>query len=245
MTTQMPTLKAEPRSPDGKGAARRLRRTGVVPAIAYGKGMPTTSISVAPKEVQAVLRSELGKNTVISLELDGKKMLAMIKDYTVHPLDRYLEHIDFVEVRLDKPVDVDVPIVATGKAIGVAEGGVLRLVYRAVPVRCLPDRIPVKIEVPVEHLKLGDGVPTKELKIPEGVTIRLPPEQTIVAVVAPEKEEVEEAVPGAAGALPGAVPVVGAPGAPAAPGAPGAPGAPAAAPAEAAPAEKKEKREKK
>ncbi len=242
MTTQMPTLKASPRTPGGKGAARRLRRTGVVPAIAYGKGMPTTSVSVEPKDVQAVLRSELGKNTVITLELDGKKMLAMIKDYTVHPLERYLEHIDFVEVRLDKPVDVDVPILATGKAIGVAEGGVLRLVYRAVPVRCLPDRIPAKIEVPVDHLKLGDGVPTKELKIPEGVTIRLPPEQTIVAVVAPETEEVEEAVPGAAvAAVPGAVPVAGAPGAPAAPG---APGAPAAAPAEAAPAEKKEKKEK-
>jgi large subunit ribosomal protein L25 len=240
MTTEMPSLKAEPRKAGGKGAARRLRRTGVVPAIAYGKGMPTTSIAVAPKEVQTILRSELGKNTVISLELDGKKMLAMIKDFTVHPLERYLEHIDFVEVRLDKPVDVDVPIVPIGKAIGVAEGGVLRLVYRAVPVRCLPDRIPTKIEVGVEHLKLGDGVPTKELKIPEGVAIRLPPEQTIVAVVAPEKEEVEEPVPGAvAAAVPGAVPVAGAPGA-----AP-APGAPAAAPAEAAPAEKKEKKEKK
>jgi large subunit ribosomal protein L25 len=232
---QMPTLKAENRVAAGKSEARRVRSKGLVPAVAYGKGLPSTPIVVAPKEVTAILKSELGKNTVIELELDGKKLLAMIRDFSLHPVKRELEHVDFVEVKLDKPVDVSVPLIPIGKAPGVVAGGVLRVVHRLVPVRCLPDRIPVKIEADVSHLELGQHVSTQELKLPEGVTVRLPPEQTIVAVVAPEKEEVEEvaAAPGAPGA------------APAAPGAaPAAPGAPAAAApaAEAAPAKEEKKK---
>jgi large subunit ribosomal protein L25 len=102
-------------------------------------------------------------------------------------------------------------------------------------VRCLPDRIPVKLEADVTHLELGMHVSTQELKLPEGVSVRLPPEQTLVAVVAPEKEEVVEVVPGA----PGTAPVAGA----AAAVAPGAAAAGGAAPAaEAAPAKEDKKK---
>ncbi len=238
---QLPSLKAQNRNAAGKGAARRLRREGFVPAIAYGKGRPTTAISVSPKDVTAVLKTELGRNSVVELDLAGQKMLAMIRDYTLHPLQRDLEHVDFIEVHLDKPVDVDVPLIPRGKAVGVTTGGVLRVVYRTVPVRCLPDKIPAKLEADVTHLELGMHVATKELKLPEGVVVRLPAEQTLIAVVAPEKEEVVEAVPGAA-AAPGAVPVAGA--APAAPGAAPAAGAPAAPPSEAAVGGTDEKKKK-
>jgi large subunit ribosomal protein L25 len=198
---EMPILKAESRAPAGKGEARRLRRKGFVPAIAYGKGLPSTPIAVTPKEVANILKSERGKNTVLELELDGKKLLAMIRDFSLHPVKRALEHVDFIEVKLDKPVDVEVPLFAIGKAVGVTKGGVLRVVHRTVPVRCLPDRIPVKIEADVTHLELGQHVATQDLKLPDGVSVRLPAEQTLVAVVAPEKE-VEEATPGAAAAAP-------------------------------------------
>jgi large subunit ribosomal protein L25 len=239
---QLPTLKVQNRKVAGKSEARRLRKSGLVPAVAYGKGLPTTPIAVPPKEVATILKSELGQNTVVELEMEGKKVLAMIREFTVHPLKRELEHVDFIEVKLDKPVDVSVPLHTTGKAVGVTAGGVLRIVYRTVPVRCLPDRIPVKLETDVTHLELGMAIAAQELKLPEGVSIRLPPEQTVVSVVAPEKEEVVEPVPGAPGA-PGAVPTVGA-----APGAPGAPaaGAPAAgAPAAEAAAPAKEEKKKK
>jgi large subunit ribosomal protein L25 len=231
----IPTLKAQNRAAAGKGQAKRLRRTGFVPAIAYGRDLPSTPIAVVPKEVATILKSELGKNTVIELELEGKKLLAMIRDFALHPVKRELEHVDFIEVKLDRPVDVQVPLLAIGKAVGVTKGGVLRVVHRTVPVRCLPDRIPVKIETDVTHLELGQHVSTQELKLPEGVTVRLPPEQTLVAVVAPEKEEVEEAAaPGAPGAAPAA-------GAPAAAGA----AAGAAAPAEGAAAPAKDEKKKK
>jgi large subunit ribosomal protein L25 len=194
----IPALKAQSRVAAGKSEARRLRRSGLVPAVAYGKGLPSTSIAVPPKEVVAILKSELGKNTLIELALDGKKQLAMIRDYDLHPLKRSLDHVDFVEVKLDHPVDVEVPLLATGKAVGVTKGGILRIVHRLVPVRCLPDRIPVKIEADVTALELGEHVATRDLKLPEGVVVRLLPEQTLIAVVAPEKEVEETPVAGAA-----------------------------------------------
>jgi large subunit ribosomal protein L25 len=236
MASEMPMLKAQARAVAGKSEARRLRRQGLVPAIAYGKGLASTPITVTPKEVTTILKSDLGKNTVLELDLGGKKLLAMIRDFALHPVKRDLEHVDFIEVKLDKAVDVEVPLFAVGKAVGVTKGGVLRIVHRTLPVRCLPDRIPVKLEADVTHLELGQHVSTQDLKLPEGVTVRLLPEQTLVAVVAPEKE-VEEVVAG----VPGAVPVGGS----VAPGAPGASAvAGAVAPAaEALPA--KEERKKK
>jgi large subunit ribosomal protein L25 len=133
--------------------------------------------------------------------------------------------VDFVEVKLDRPVDVAVPLIASGKALGVTAGGILRQVYRTLPVRCLPDRIPLKIETDVSHLELGYAVATKDLTLPEGVEVRLPAEQTLVAVVAPDKDRTEEE----AAAVPGAGAAAGAAAAPAAGGkAPAAGAAPAA-----------------
>jgi large subunit ribosomal protein L25 len=208
-TSNMPKLQVSPRTATGKGDVRRLRRTGLVPAVAYGKGMPSTPLSVTPKEVAVILKSELGQNTVIELQLQPP-VLAMIRDYTLHPVKRHLEHVDFVEVKLDQPVNVDVPLIAVGKAVGVVAGGVLRVVHRTIPVRCLPDRIPVKVETDVTNLGLGEHIATKDLKLPEGVSVRLPAEQTLVAVVAPEKEVEEVAAPGAAVAGAAAAPAAGA-----------------------------------
>jgi large subunit ribosomal protein L25 len=229
MSAAMHPVTAVPRKETGKSAVRRLRHAGKVPAIAYGKDLTATSLAVEPKDILAVLKSERGQNTVIQMKVQGMKdLLVMIKEYTYHPVSRALEHVDFVEVKLDKPVDVDVPLIAIGKPKGVVTGGILRQVYRTIPIRALPDRIPLKVEAGVEHLELGDHVATKDLKLPAGVEVRLPPEQTLLAVVAPEKEKEEETTAGAPGA----------PGAPgAAPGAPGAaPGAAGAAPGAAAPA---------
>ncbi len=228
------TLEVEGRTAGGKAEAGRLRRTGKIPAVAYGKELASTPLAITPKDVVTILKSERGKNTVIQMKLGGKDLTVMIKDFTVHPVDRALRHVDFVEVKLDKPVDVEIPLIAIGKPLGVTAGGILRQVYRLLPVRCLPGSIPLKVEVDVTHLELGFAVATKDVKLPDGVTARVPAEQTLIAVVAPEKEIVEEPVPGAV--------VPGAPGAVAAPGAPGAPAAAGAAPAGAAPAKDDKKK---
>jgi large subunit ribosomal protein L25 len=230
------TLEAQNRTAGGKAEAGRLRRTGKIPAVAYGKDLAATPLAVAPKDVVGILKSERGRNTVIQMKLSGKDLTVMIKDFDVHPVDRALRHVDFVEVKLDKPVDVEIPLLATGKPAGVVAGGILRQVYRTLPVRCLPNAIPLKVEVDVTHLELGEHIATRDVKLPEGVTARLPPEQTLIAVVTPEKEKVEEEE-AAAAAVPGA------PGAPAAAGAaPAAAGAPAAGAPAAAPAKEEKKK---
>jgi large subunit ribosomal protein L25 len=238
----LPSLSAEARTALGKGDVKRLRLSGKVPAIAYGKSLASTPISVTPKDVITVLQSEHGKNSVIQLSVAGaKQLLVMIREYTYHPVTRALTHVDFVEVKLDQPVDVAVPLFGLGKAVGLSQGGVVRVVYRTVPVRCLPDRIPVKLEIDITHLEMGEHVSTSDLKLGEGVTVRLPPEQTLIAVVAPEKERVEDtdaavaaaalAAGGGATAAAGAAAPAGAAGATPAAKTAGAPAAKDAAPA--------------
>jgi large subunit ribosomal protein L25 len=225
MSAAMHNVNATPRTERGKGAARRLRNAGQIPAVAYGKDLAAMPLAIAPKDILTVLKSEHGQNSVLKMKAGDKDLLVMIKHFTVHPVTRSLEHVDFVEVKLDRMVDVDVPLFTTGKPVGVTAGGVLRQVFRTLPVRCLPDRIPLKLETDVTHLELGDHIATKDVKLPEGVEIRLAPELTLVAVVAPEKEREEvAAVPGAVAAAGAAAPGAAAPAAGAAAGA-----APAAA----------------
>jgi large subunit ribosomal protein L25 len=241
-TQSMPALAAAARKQAGKGEVRRLRATGQIPAIAYGKGLPSTPIAVSPKEILTILKSEAGKNSVIKMQVEAKDILVMIRDYSYHPVKRNLEHVDFVEVKLDQPVDVDVPLIFHGKPAGLAQGGLIRQVYRTVPVRVLPDRIPLKLEIDITHLKLGEHVSTQDLKLAEGVAVRLPAEQTLISIVTPEKDRSAEeaaAAPGAAAAAPGAAPAAGA----AAAGAKPAAGAKdAKAPAAAAPAKDAKKK---
>jgi len=231
-------LTAQARTVVGKGEAKRLRSTGWVPAVAYGKGLTSALLSVSPKDVLSILTSERSKNTVIEMEAGAHgKLLVMIKDYAYHPVHRGLEHVDFVQVKLDQPVEVDVPLVHHGKPAGVTAGGIIRVVYRTVPVKCVPDKIPLKLEIDITHLELNEHVSTQDLKMPEGVTVRLPPEQTLIAVVTPEKEREEDVVvdPAVAAAAAAGAAVPGAPGAPAVAGAEAGKdakgGAPAAAPA--------------
>jgi large subunit ribosomal protein L25 len=203
MSTNITVLHAKVRNTNGTPAARRVRAEGHLPAVAYGKEIAALAVSVDPKEMHKVLTSDHGKNSVVKLEVEGKsEILAMVKSFQVHPISRKLEHVDFIEVKLDREVDAEIPLVTTGKPVGLLKGGVLRQIYRTLPVRCTPDRIPVKVTVDVTALDLNGHVSAKDVAIGEGVTIRLSPEQTIVAVNAPEAEK--EAAPGAPGAAPAA-----------------------------------------
>jgi len=212
-TSAIAQLSVSARHAAGKGEATRLRRTGQIPAVAYGKSLTATSIAVSPKEVLNILKSEHGKNSVIRVQVAGAERLVMIRDYSYHPVRRDLEHVDFVEVKLDQEIDVEIPLITVGKPEGVVKGGILRQVYRTLPVRCRPDRIPLKIEVDVTPLELNGHIFTQHLKLEEGVTVRLPAEQTLVAVVAPEKDRsADEAAAAAPGAAAGAAPAAAAAG---------------------------------
>jgi large subunit ribosomal protein L25 len=208
---ELTKFNANVRAESGKGASARLRKTGQIPAVAYGKNLPVQSLSIAPSDLSGVLTSPHGRNSVIELDVVGqKKLTVLIRDFQYHPLTRELLHADFVQIALDQPVDVYVPLDATGKAKGVVDGGMLRQVFRRLPVRCLPEKIPAKLVHDVTALGLNEHVFAKDIAVPEGVTIRLDPEQTVLAV-AFEKQQVEEeeakpADAAAAAAAPGAAP---------------------------------------
>jgi large subunit ribosomal protein L25 len=181
-------ISASPRPESGKGPARRLRAAGQIPAVAYGRELPSTPISVSPKALVDVLTSERGRNSVIDLEIEGQKSVrALLCDYTYHPVTRALLHADFLEIRDTDPVDVEVPFQTVGKPKGVVLGGTLRQVFRALPLRCLPKDIPVSVVHDVSELGLEDVVSVADLKLPAGVTVRYRPEQTVLAIVSEKR----------------------------------------------------------
>lgn len=194
-------ISANSRDGKGKEAASRLRRTGQVPAVAYGKALPAKALSVSPSDLQSVLTSERGRNTVIELDVAGSnKLTVLLRDYQHHPVSRAILHADFVQIALDQPVDVVIPLETIGKPIGVVKGGILRQVFRKIPVRCLPELIPVKIVHDVTSLELDGHVAAKDLGLPEGVSVRLPPEQTVISIVTEKQTAEDEAAPAAAAA---------------------------------------------
>ncbi|MEZ4302250.1 MAG: 50S ribosomal protein L25 [Polyangiaceae bacterium] len=204
MTMEIIKMTATRRTASGKGPSHRLRREGKIPAVAYGRDLAAVHMAIAPKALLGVLGSEHGRNAVVELAVEGGETItAMVRDYSYHPISRELEHADFVQVKLDQPVDVEVPFHAVGKSKGVAAGGILQVIFRTIPVRCLPEKIPVGIEADVTELDMGESLKASAIKLPDGVTVRLPEEQTVAVVNAPEAVA-EEAPTAAAAAAPAA-----------------------------------------
>lgn len=193
------TLKAEVRKESGKGPARQLRMRGLIPAVFYGPDKKPTNLTVQPGQVTAALSTPHGRNQLMKLEFpDGTSELAVVRDLAVDPVSRKPIHVDFYSVALDRPVRAKVPFVTTGRAKGVAEGGILHKIFRELPVVGPPGAIPASITVDVTSLAMHQGVKTKDLVLPEGVTVSLPAEQNLVLVTTKEKEKAEEAAAAAA-----------------------------------------------
>ena len=193
------TLQAEVRDSRGKGPARRLRSQGKIPAVIYGPGVPSTPLTVDPKELEKHLRGPYGRNTLFSLAFGEQQELAMVKDLVVEPATRVPLHVDFYKVSLEREIVVQVPIKAFGRAIGVVKGGILNVTRRTVPVRCTPDKIPSVIEIDVTEVDLFGTIAVKDLNLPEGATAMLKPELTLAIVLEDKKaakaaeKEAEEA----------------------------------------------------
>jgi large subunit ribosomal protein L25 len=215
------------REEKGKGPARRLRAKGLIPAVVYGRKSEPTHLSVDPAALMKAIETPHRFNTVLTLKMDEAEKHVLFKDYTVDPVSRKLLHADFLEVKLDEPVKVEVPVVTTGRAVGQAEGGILSIAAHEIVIEALPAKIPVRIEVDVTNLKIGQSIHVSELRPPEGCKFKYATDYVVAFLAVPEKEEVV-----AVAAVPGVVP---AEGAPAVPGAPGAPAAAGAAPAPGAP----------
>jgi len=192
MATALETnvLEAQPRQAGTKNEARRVRRDGKIPAVVYGAGKDSVSVSVDPRVVNRILHSETGHNTIFDLTLDGEKTKAMIVDWQYEPIKGKLLHIDLKRIALDKVLRVSVPIFLVGEAAGVKqEGGILEQMLRELEVECLPADIPSHIDADVSGLTFGKVVRVSDL--PHSAKLKfLTDENQPVAHITSVKEEV-------------------------------------------------------
>lgn len=168
MSVEPISLNALVRETGSKGRARSVRREGRIPGIVYGSGIEGVSVSVDPKELEVALRTEYGFNKVIALEVDGTVHRCMVREYQFDSVRRVMTHADFLVIRDDQEVVVEVPVATTGKSEGVAMGGRLETVSRTVRVRCEVQNIPAVVEHDVTKLQISEAVYIDEIEPPEG-----------------------------------------------------------------------------
>ena len=167
-------LTAEPRTEQGKGASRRLRREGKVPAILYGAGKDPVPLSVNHNELLKQLENEAFYSHILTVELDGKTEQAVLKDLQRHPAKPFILHLDLMRVSAGEKIRVNVPLhfvgedVAPGVKIG---GGIVTHAVTEVEISCLPKDLPEYIEVDLSTLELGESLHLSDLKLPPGVEL--------------------------------------------------------------------------
>jgi large subunit ribosomal protein L25 len=205
-------LKARTRAGSGRGAAKRLRAEGVVPAVIYGAHTKPLNVAVAVKELEKVLHDATSENVLVDLQVDEggttKNRLALIQEVQHHPYEDTVLHIDFHEVSATEKLRTRVPVRPVGEPAGVKTGGgVLEYVMRELHVECLPQDLPDVIEVNVEKLEISQSIHIGDIAAPAGVALLDAKGQTVFLVAAPITEE-ELAAMTEAAAAPSAEPEV-------------------------------------
>jgi len=212
-------IEAELRTEFGKGAARRTRRAGRVPAVIYGHGAQARHLSLPEHELMLALKTP---NALLRIEgLPGRSGLALPKAVQRNPIKGVIEHVDLIEVRRGEKVTVEIPVRVTGE---IFPGGLLDQQLVQIAVEAEATHIPDGVDVDVEGMQVGAAVHAKDLDLPEGTTLQVDPEALVLHVLAaPTAEEIEAELGEAA------------PEEPEVPGAPEAPAGEARAPEESAP----------
>jgi large subunit ribosomal protein L25 len=203
-------VEAGPRETRGKNAARRVRRTGQVPAVLYGGNGGAQVLEVNAKQVTAILRSPMGHNTIFKVKFDGTEQPAILKDWQVDPVRGHLLHVDLMRIAMDVRVRVKIPVHAFGEAQGVKlQGGIFEMVTREVEIECLPAEIPTEFRVDITELTIGKQLRAGDIPMdPEKMKLVTDPQRVIAHVVALRAEEEKPAEAVAAEAVAPAEPEV-------------------------------------
>ena len=186
-------VQAITRENGSKGLLKKLRTEGLVPGIVYGQKSDSDTVAIQAKDITAIIQSPSGANTLVELSLNGKKDIVMIKELKrdIMLADRYT-HVDLLRISLKNKLEVQVPLVLTGTAAGVAEGGVVQQVMREIALKCLPTDIPEAIELDISHLAVGESLSAGDLSVPASAELLTDPADAVVTVAAPRLTEDEE-----------------------------------------------------
>ena len=178
-------LTAERRADHGKGVARKLRAAGRIPAVLYGHGQETQSLSVDAHDMFKVLHTSAGANVLVDLKVDKNEHLVLPREIQRNHIKGTIVHVDFLVVSRTETIEVNVEIIDIGEAPGVKQGGVVDHHLREVLVECFPQDVPEHLEADVSGLDLNDVLHVSDLVAPKGVTILTNPEETVLAVIVP------------------------------------------------------------
>ena len=190
------TLVAETGRPTGSRPAGRLRASGKVPGVLYGHGMAPIALAVDRRELRHALTGAAGVNAVVQLRVDGTTHPTVVKDLQRHPVRHTVTHVDFIVVRMDEEITVDVPVVLEGEPKQVlSEGGVIEHQLSSLAVITTPRDIPDRLTVNIADLAIGDVIRVGDLTLPSGVRTDVDPEAPVVvaagAAIEPEPEVAE------------------------------------------------------
>jgi large subunit ribosomal protein L25 len=186
----IPVLNVESRSERGKGAARRLRLRGLIPAVCYGDHKASWSMAINPLELVSILRGPRGLNALIKLH-GAEERTVFVQEFQRHPVERTILHVDFLTVDENKSIRRPVPIEYAGKAQGVKDGGVLQVVERELLVEAMPAKLPEKVTVDITPLLIAQSLHVQDIQLPEGTKAIFDRNFTICTIVAPSEEKVE------------------------------------------------------
>jgi large subunit ribosomal protein L25 len=199
------TIVAEPRSSRGKNEARRLRVAGQAPAVLYGAGGAAVPVAIVPKEINKILHSNTGHNTIFTLSVTGGETVpVMVVDWLNDPIKDNLLHCDLKRIDLTLRLRVKVPVHTSGEPKGVKlQGGLHELITREVEIECLPDDIPEQFILDATELSIGENLRASQIPMTGSMKLLSNPDAVISHVVSMKAEEVV-AAPDAVAAAPAA-----------------------------------------
>lgn len=184
-------LRAETRKGTGKGIARKLRKEGNIPAVLYGRDVEPLPIKISAKEWDTLMR-RVRKNVILTIELHGGANIenrpVMIKEIQPGFLGDDIRHIDFLQVSMERTIEIEIPIHLTGTAQGVVKNGIVEQHLRSIMVECLPTQIPEEIVLDITSLDIGDSIHVSDISLP-GVKLLEHTDVAVVTVIPPEAEE--------------------------------------------------------
>lgn len=188
----MAILKAEERTDSRRSSLRRIRQSGYVPGVIYGRNLENKSVALDSIELLKILRAE-GKNTIINLDINGDQHSVMVTELQTDPLKDSIVHADFKVVDMEAEMEATVPVNLTGEAEGIKQGGVLQQPLYELSVTAKPKNIPQTIEVDISNLEVNDVLTVGDIPTKGDYSYNHEPDEVVASILPPQKQEETEA----------------------------------------------------